>query len=172
VPQGIEWWQGRPIFYSLGNFVFYQATALLHRKIGFCVSLRCDRGAIAAVELHPYRISDAGLRRLDAKEARAFGRTLTRLSRPFGMASGPERAWNAWLAYYGEAGFRAEVTGILERMAADPQKGAAMFRNRITTMQHQEHWRTLLTRMVNGERGGFSPADYRLVEEYFSKPVL
>ena len=171
VPQGIEWWQGRPIFYSLGNFVFYQPTALLHRKTGFCVSLRCERGAISAVELHPYRITDAGLRRLQTDEAREFSRTLTRLSRPFGTASGPERAWNAWLDYYGEAGFRAEVTGILDRMATDPRKAAAMFRNRITTMQHVEHWQSFLTRMVNGERGGFSRADYRLVEEYFSKPV-
>jgi poly-gamma-glutamate synthesis protein (capsule biosynthesis protein) len=172
VPQGIEWWRGRPILYSLGNFAFYQPTTLFHRKTGFCVSLRCDGGRITAIELHPYRITDTGLRRLDPAEAQAFGRDLTRLSRPFSTAGGPARAWNAWLAYYGEAGFRAEVTGILDRMAADSRKGAAMFRNRMTTVQHQEHWRTFLTRMVNGERGGYSRADYRLVEEYFSKPVL
>ena len=172
VPQGIEWWQGKPIIYSLGNFIFYQPTTLFHRKIGFCVSLRCDGGRVTGIDLHPYRITDTGLRRLDPKEAQAFGRGLTRLSHPFSTADGPARAWNAWLEYYGEAGFRAEVTGILDRMAADPRKGAAMFRNRITTMQHVEHWQTFLTRMVNGERGGFSRADYRLVEEYFSKPVL
>jgi poly-gamma-glutamate synthesis protein (capsule biosynthesis protein) len=172
VPQGIEWWQGRPILYSLGNFVFYQPTALYHRKVGFCVSLRCERGAIAAVELHPYLIADAGLRRLDAKEARAFGRNLTRLSRPFRTAAGPVRAWNAWLAYYGEAGFRAEVTGILDRMAADPRKGAAMFRNRVTTMQHLEHWETFLTRMIDGAAGDHSRADYALVEEYFSREAV
>ena len=137
VPQGIEWWRGRPILYSLGNFAFYQPTALFHRKTGFCVSLRCDGGRITAIELHPYRITDAGLRRLEPNEAQDFGRTLTRLSHPFRTADGPARAWNAWLAYYGEAGFRAEVTGILDRMTADPRKGAAMFRNRITTMQHR-----------------------------------
>ena len=172
VPQGIEWWCGRPILYSLGNFAFYQPTALVHRKTGFCVSLRCESGRITAVELHPYRITDAGLRRLNPKEAHAFGRTLTKLSHPFSTADGPARAWNAWLAYYGEAGFRAEVAGILDRMAAEPRKGAAMFRNRITTMQHQEHWQTFLTRMANGERGGYSRADYQLVEEYLSKEAV
>jgi hypothetical protein len=35
-----------------------------------------------------------------------------------------------------------------------------------------EHWQTLLTRMVDGERGGFSRADYRLVKEYFSKEAI
>src|SRR5512137_2544730 len=126
VPQGLEWWQGRPIIYSLGIFVFYQPTTLHHRKIGFCASLRCKEGRVAAIELLPYRIEDTGLKRLGAAEARAFGRTLTRLSRPFKTASGPLRAWNAWLDYYGQAGFRAEVAGILEKMAADPRKGAAM----------------------------------------------
>ena len=171
VPQGIEWWQGRPIIYSLGNFAFYQPTTLHHRKIGFCVGLRCEGEHVAAIELHPYRITDAGLRCLGAKDARDFGKDLTRLSRPFATDAGPARAWNAWLEYCGEAGFRAEVTGLLDKMATDPRKGAAMFRNRLTTMQHVEHWQTLLTRMVNGERGGYSRADYKLVEEYFSRAV-
>jgi poly-gamma-glutamate capsule biosynthesis protein CapA/YwtB (metallophosphatase superfamily) len=169
VPQGIEWWQGRPIVYSLGNFVFFQQTTLHHRKVGFCVSLRCESGAVSAVELHPYRITGEGLRRLTPAEAQAFGRDLTRISRPFRTAAGPLRAWNAWLEYYGEAGFRAEVTGILEKMTADPRKAAAMFRNRITTMQHVEHWETFLTRMVDGGRRDHSRADYELVEEYFTR---
>jgi poly-gamma-glutamate synthesis protein (capsule biosynthesis protein) len=169
VPQGIEWWQGRPIVYSLGNFAFYQPTTLHHRKTGFCVSLRCERGRVTAIELHPYRITEEGLRRLAPHEARAFGRDLTRLSRPFRTAAGPARAWNAWLEYYGASGFRAEVTGILDRMASDPRKAAAMFRNRITTMQHVEHWETFLTRTINGGRRDYTRADYELVEEYFSK---
>jgi poly-gamma-glutamate synthesis protein (capsule biosynthesis protein) len=171
VPQGIEWWQGRPILYSLGNFVFYQPTTLQHRKTGFCVSLRCGHGRVSAIELHPYRITDTGLRCLAAKEARAFSKDLTRLSRPFATAAGPARAWNAWLAYYGDAGFRAEVTGILDTMTADPRKGAAMFRNRITTMQHLEHWETFLTRVIDGGSRDYSRADYRLVEEYFSRTI-
>jgi poly-gamma-glutamate synthesis protein (capsule biosynthesis protein) len=171
VPQGIEWWCGRPIIYSLGNFVFYQPTTLHHRKTGFCVSLRCEDGRVSAIELHPYRITDTGLRCLDAADARAFSKDLTRLSRPFATAAGPARAWNAWLAYYGDAGFRAEVTGILDRMATDPRKGAAMFRNRITTMQHVEHWQAYLTRVVDGRSRDYARADYQVVEEYFLREV-
>jgi len=171
VPQGIEQWRGRPIFYSLGNFVFYQPTTLLHRKTGFCVSLDCIGGRIAGVELHPYRIMDAGLRRLDAKEMAAFNRNMTRLSRPFKTAGGPARAWEAWLDYYGEQGFRAEVLGILDTMSADPRKGAAMFRNRITTMQHTELWRTFLTRMMDGGKRKCLRDPCRTIEEYFSKTI-
>lgn len=169
VPQGIEWWRGRPVFYSLGNFVFYQATDLFHRKWGYCVSLRCADDRVTGADIYPYRITDAGLRRLDAPDAREFMTTMARLSRPFATAAGPARAWNAWLAHYGDQGFRAEVTGILDRMAADPRKGAAMFRNRLTTMQHVELWRTHLTRVMAGETRGYSQRDLALVEEYFSR---
>jgi poly-gamma-glutamate synthesis protein (capsule biosynthesis protein) len=172
VPQGIEWWSGRPIIYSLGNFAFYQPTTLHYRKLGFCVSLRCEGGRVSAVELHPYRITDAGLRRLNTTEAESFAKDLTRLSRPFKAPAGPARAWNAWLEYYGEAGFRAEISSILDRMTGDPRKGAAMFRNRITTMQHIEHWQTFLTRVADARRGGFTRSDYELVEEYFSRQEL
>jgi len=171
VPQGIEQWRGRPIVYSLGNFVFFQPTTLLHRKIGFCVTLNCADGRVAGVELHPYRITDTGPRGLDAKETASFNRNMARLSRPFKTAGGPARAWEAWLDYYGEQGFRAEVIGILETMRADPRKGAAMFRNRITTMQHTELWRTFLTRMMDGGKRNYSRDAYRTVEEYFSKTI-
>ena len=171
VPQGMERWRGRPIFYSLGNFVFYQSTNLLHRKTGFCVSLWCAGGRVTGVHLHPYRITDIGLRSLDAGDRTAFNRTLARLSCPFKTAAGPARAWNAWLAYYGERGFRDEVLGILEKMTVEPRKGAAMFRNRITAMQHLELWRTYLTRVMTREKRGYSRGDFALVEEYFSRSV-
>jgi hypothetical protein len=171
VPQGMERWRGRPILYSLGNFVFYQPTTLSHRKTGFCVSLRCEGGRITGVDLHPYRITDSGLRVLDGTEEAAFNRNLARISRPFDTAAGPERAWEAWLAYYGDAGFSAEVIGILETMKSDPQKGAAMFRNRLTTMQHVELWRTHLTRVMSGKSRGYPRGAYSTVDEYFSRMI-
>jgi poly-gamma-glutamate synthesis protein (capsule biosynthesis protein) len=171
VPQGIEQWRGRPILYSLGNFVFYQPTTLLHRKIGFCVSLQCDGRRVTAVDFHPYRITDTGLRVLETKEEAWFHRSLARISRPFKTTAGPARAWEAWLAYYGDKGFRDEVLGILDKIRADPRKGAAMFRNRITTMQHTELWRTLLTRTMDGGKRGYPRDAYRTVEEYVSKTI-
>lgn len=171
VPQGIERWRGRPIVYSLGNFVFYQETRLYHRKIGFCVSLQCEGRQVTGVELHPYRITDAGLRTLNEKEATSFNRNMARISRPFKTAAGPARAWEAWLDYYGDKGFSTEVLGILEKMKTDPRKGAAMFRNRITTMQHMELWRTFLTRMRDGGKRGYPRHASSAVEEYFSKTI-
>ncbi len=168
VPQGIEWLNGRPIVYSLGNFVFYQPTPLHHRKVGVFVTLDIERHRLVNATLHPYRITDTGLRAMDRSEDRAFRRTLARLSRPFATPEGPARAWEAYLAYYGLAGFTSEVSGMLQRFDTEPQKAAAMFRNRLTTMQHAELWRECLTRLVEGGRRPYSRAAYALVDEYFT----
>ena len=169
VPQGIEWRDGRPIVYSLGNFLFYQNTELFHRKTGFCVSLDFDGKRLDGLELYPYRITDNGLRRLDAQEHAVFRKTMAVLSKPFRTASGPDRAWQAYLAYYGSPGFSAEVSGILDRMKTEPRKAAAMFRNRVTTMQHVELWRDHLTATMAGGPTGYPREASRMVEEYFTR---
>ena len=171
VPQGIEYHHGCPIVYSLGNFVFYQLTDLHYRKLGFCVTLRVESARVSGIELHPYRITDEGLRALDPAQDRAFRRTLARISRPLATPNGHDRAWQAYLAYYGVNGFTSEVTGILERMKVEPQKGAAMFRNRITTRQHAELWRDTLTRLMSGSTGGFSREAHAAAAEWFTRKV-
>ncbi len=171
VPQGMEWHNGRPIFYSLGNFVFYQPVNLHYRKVGFFVTLRIHGRAIEGADLHPYAITDTGLRGLEAREDREFRRLMARLSAPFASEGGHLRAWDAYLAHYGVEGFASEVTGILERMESEPQKGAAMFRNRVTTMQHAELWKDVLTRVMQGGRRTPPRDASRLVEEYFTRRV-
>ena len=97
---------------------------------------------VSGLELHPYRITDAGLRRLDVKEDAVVPADLARISRPFKTAAGPANAVGGLPGLLRRSrGSRGEVLGILERMKTEPQKGAAMFRNRITTMQHAELWR-------------------------------
>lgn len=171
VPQGIERHRGRPILYSLGNFVFYQPAPLHYRKVGFCVELQLAADRISGVKLHPYRITEAGLRRLGAAEDRALRRDLARVSRPFQTTAGPARAWDAYLAHYGMDGFMAEVNGILERMKTEPQKGAAMFRNRVTTMQHAELWCGALTRMIEGPSRPPSREAAGVVQEWLTRPA-
>jgi len=171
VPQGIEWREGRPIIYSLGNFAFYQHTDLHHRKVGFVVTLHCENNRITEVDLVPYGITDTGLHLLTGRDAADLRRTLAAVSAPFKTPSGPARAWQAYLAYYGLSGFTSEVQGILDRMTTEPQKAAAMFRNRLTTMQHAELWRECLTGIMSGETPRYSATAWRMVEEYFTTRI-
>ena len=141
----------------------------IHRKIGFLRHAALRRRPGRGLDLHPYRITDTGLRRLDPRGRAGLPARPGAALQPFRPPAGPRAPGRPIWRTTGCRGSRAEVLGILERMKTEPQKGAAMFRNRITTMQHSELWRTFLTRMASGERGGYSRADYRVVEEWFTK---
>jgi len=172
VPQGLEVRQGRLIAYSLGNFVFWQPGDLHYRRTGFCLRLRVRNGRLISHEILPYRISADGLRRLGRGEARRFRDALGRVSRPLRSAGGLADAWQSFLAYYGPKGFKAEVQGILQKMDEEPRKGAAMFRNRVTTLQHAELWRDALTRFMSETPVPVRPEWTRLIREWLTDPEL
>ena len=171
VPQGLEVRDGRLIAYSLGNFAFFQPPELYFRRTGFCLSLEVRAGRLASYGVHPYRITEKGLRRLDRGEERLFLDALRRVSRPLRSVRGAAEAWKSYLAYYGPEGFKKEVLGILEKMDSEPRKGAAMFRNRITTLQHSELWRDALTLFMSEKPALVRPAWTRLIEEWLTRPI-
>ncbi|MCJ7484934.1 MAG: CapA family protein [Candidatus Aminicenantes bacterium] len=169
VPQGLEVRGGRLVAYSLGNFVFWQDTDLYFRKTGFCLLIHVRGNRLSSYELLPYRITEQGLRKLGRREETGFLKKISLISRPLRSASGIAEAWQAYIAYYGPDGFLKEVLGILEKMRSEPRKGAAMFRNRITTLQHSELWRDALTRFMADRESPVPAAMTHLIKEWFTK---
>ncbi len=169
VPQGVQIHRRTPICYSLGNFVFYQETDLAYRKIGYLVRAGIARGSLARIEIIPYEIAAGGLRRLRGRRRAHFFTMLARVSRPLQRREGAEQAWRGFLRYYGKRGFQAEVRMIMDRLAADPSKGAAMFRNRLTTMQHREHWEAALTRIMDGTIDRAPAWAFELAREWLTR---
>ncbi|MFA6107591.1 MAG: CapA family protein [Candidatus Latescibacterota bacterium] len=150
VPQGIEFHCGVPICYSLGNFVFYQETGLAYRKVGYLVKAGFAAGGLVDLELIPYAIGSDRLSLLLGERRAWFFDRLRAVSEPLSRPDGADQAWHGFLRHYGQQGLADEVTMILGRLRDEPRKGAAMFRNRLTTQQHYWHWRDLLTRVVDG----------------------
>ena len=60
VVQGIEWFDARPAFYSLGNLRFERSRASPATASGMLARLRFERGQRPRVEMCPYRIDDDG----------------------------------------------------------------------------------------------------------------
>jgi poly-gamma-glutamate synthesis protein (capsule biosynthesis protein) len=150
VPQGIQVLNGVPICYSLGNFVFYQETDLFYRKLGYLVKAGVSQAGLAYIHLIPYEIGSDCLRLLRGDESTLFFESLKKVSLPLAGEEGIAEAWHGFLRYYGLKGFRDEIATILTKMDQEPSKGAAMLRNRITTMQHREHWIDAMTRIMDG----------------------
>ncbi len=171
VPQGIKFHHGVPICCSLGNFVFYQETDLYFRKLGYVVQLGITRDALVSLDLLPYQIQDQGLGLLKDKTRDHFFTRFKEISLPLDTLEGITDAWNGFLQYYGSTGFRNEVAMIMEKMETDPQKGAAMFRNRLTTNQHFYHWQDLLTRMVKGELETAPAWAQKIAQEWLTRKI-
>jgi poly-gamma-glutamate capsule biosynthesis protein CapA/YwtB (metallophosphatase superfamily) len=162
VPQGLQIFKNTPLFYSLGNFVFFQPTDLLFRKLGFVLFAELDRQGLSALEMLPYQIHDQGLSPLTPRQAQDFFTAFGQVSRPLETPGGTKQAWQALTRYYGTRMMIPELTGILDKLDTDPSKGAAMLRNRLTTRQHTDLLKDTLTRIMEGPADAApSPAETR-----------
>jgi poly-gamma-glutamate synthesis protein (capsule biosynthesis protein) len=150
VPQGLQFVNGVPICYSLGNFVFWQETDLLYRKLGYLVKAGVSREGLSHLDIIPYGIGPESLGLLQRDERANFFEALKRVTLPLAQPGGVAEAWQGFLRCYGLKGFRDEMAMILARMDQEPAKGAAMLRNRVATMQHREHWIDAMTRIMDG----------------------
>ena len=82
--RGIELYQGRPIFYCLGNFIDDYAVDPLERNDQGClVSLEIKEHVLSSFRVYPTIIQDRQARRACRKEARAIAAKLQQLSARF-----------------------------------------------------------------------------------------
>ncbi len=169
VPQGLQFFGGVPVCYSLGNFVFHQETDLLYRKRGYLVKAGVSNAGVAHIELVPYAIGPGCLRLLEGDERARFFDALKRVTLPLARPGGVAEAWHGFLRYWGIKGFRDEIEMILAKMDREPAKGAAMLRNRLATMQHREHWIDAMTRIMDGTIDESPQWAYDLAVEWLTK---
>lgn len=150
VPQGVTVHNHVPICYSLGNFVFFQETDLRYRKCGYMVKAGLAGQGLAGLEIIPYHIRDDGLALMRGSSLQDFFRTMAEISAPLQDFDRIVEAWHGFLCRYGRSGFEQEIGMLVDMLRHDLPKGAAMFRNRIATMQHNRHWIDALTRIIDG----------------------
>ncbi|WP_320042411.1 CapA family protein [uncultured Desulfobacter sp.] len=171
VPQGLFFHGNTPICCSLGNFIFYQPTNFFWRKIGYMVRLHISKEGLAGLNIEPYRIHEQGVQMLAGLDRDYFFKRFRQISEPLSTPERSRQAWQGFLDYYGVAGFKNEVNMILNKLDETPGKAAAMFRNRLTTVQHFHHWKDLLTRVVEDKMGQSPAWAQDLAREWLTRHV-
>ena len=68
-------------------------------------------------------------------------------------------------------GFFNEIDMLLTKLREEPKKGAAMFRNRIATMQHNQHWIDAMTRIIDAKIDSSPEWAIDLTREWFTAKV-
>lgn len=171
VPQGIRIHGGAPICFSLGNFIFFQPTELIYRKTGYLVKVGISTNGLTGIRIIPYAIGPHGLMRLKHPEKEKALKIFSTLSDPLSRPEGVADAWHAFLKYYGISGFNNEMAAILKELETAPPKGAAMFRNRLTTLQHSRHLIALMTRIMEGTLDDAPTWAEAWVTDFFSRKI-
>jgi len=171
VPQGVQIHNGVPICYSLGNFVFFQPTDLQYRKIGYLVKAGVAENGVDAIQIIPYVIGRDRLMLLKEEKLQWVLKKLGTLSTPLEKAEGIADAWHGFLKHYGVSGFKDEIANIMDQLENERPKGAAMFRNRLNTLQHYQHLTDLMTRIMNGTLSEAPAWAVAFVDEYFTRKV-
>jgi poly-gamma-glutamate synthesis protein (capsule biosynthesis protein) len=171
VPQGIQILGSVPIAYSLGNFVFYQPSDLIYRKVGYMLKVEISEKSLTGLRLVPYQITNQGLNLLDGTRLAWFFDKMQRISQPLETMDDIEDAWNGFLRHYGVGGFFDEIDMLLGKLKEDPPKGAAMIRNRIATMQHREHWIDAMTRIMCGTIDDAPDWACKLTREWLTRTI-
>jgi poly-gamma-glutamate capsule biosynthesis protein CapA/YwtB (metallophosphatase superfamily) len=169
VPQGIRIYDGVPICYSLGNFVFYQQTELAFRKMGYLVKAGLSPSGLTGFSVLPYDILADRLTLMQTEKKQRFLADLRSVSLPLDEDRTIAEAWDGFLCHYGLQGFEEEIRMLLHALAEEPLKGAAMFRNRIATMQHNQHWIDALTRIIQGRIDDAPPWAVELTEQWLTR---
>lgn len=171
VPQGVQIHNTAPICYSIGNFVFYQPTDLQYRKIGYLVKAGLTTDGVAGLRIIPYEIGSERLALLKEEKLKRCYKLLEALSVPLATTQGIMDAWHGFLKHYGVNGFKNELATILAKFEAERPKGAAMFRNRMTTLQHSHHLTDLMTRIMDDTLKNAPLWSVALVADYFTRKV-
>lgn len=89
VLQGIEWYRGRPIFYSLGNLVMQLREGRPRQGLGMLARIEFERGRAPEAWICPYRTNDYRVKPLHMLpgargELERFAGRIESLSRPWG----------------------------------------------------------------------------------------
>ena len=171
VPQGLELHNDVPIFYSTGNYVFYQPTDCYYRKLGYLVGLDlADDGKLAGFKLHPYFLNDLGMRLLKGGELAEFSDLMQKLSAPL-VEHGTE-AWNAVLKELWHNGHLHDIVFTMAKMFRDEtMHGAARLYNQFTIPANYEFFPALLRRVVDGMIDDVPDEYYELAKAYYERKI-
>lgn len=161
VPCGMETWQGAPIVYSQGNFVFWSGQPGLMRRLGYLVRLALSPSGEIALKLIPYRITPHQLIPLSTAERDWLFKQLEEVSGPALSPDNVERYWEAAMDVVSTADWLQDATGMAytaECMRKGDPQGLARLRTRLCCPGHYHFMIQGITRYLDGKHGQSDPS--------------
>jgi poly-gamma-glutamate synthesis protein (capsule biosynthesis protein) len=171
VPQGIEIYNGVPILYCLGNFLFWQEKNLYFTHTGYLAHFDLAGGKLARLSLTPYRIGRTGLSLLKSEEKSQLYADLERVTNVITDRDALQKSWDAFVDTMGTAGIINSMQARLRELNEEPEVGAARLHNLFFTPAHRELYLNGLKRMSLGQIGDSPDWAKKLVSDWANRTL-
>lgn len=171
VPQAIEVFNGVPIVYSLGNFVFWQNSAEFYRHAGYLLHLDFSGSTIIGLEITPYVIRRTGVRLMGERMREMFAADMERVT---AVLEDDESIRAAWHAFADELGGPAMMKALQDGVSGwlEGDKGRiARLCNLFFTPAHSELYISALRRSVEGRLGDSPGWAKELIRYWLTYPL-
>jgi poly-gamma-glutamate synthesis protein (capsule biosynthesis protein) len=155
-PQGIEVWNGVPIVYSLGNFLFgwpFSREPLPATNLwwtGYAVKIKFSKKSAAHLEVIPHTDAPdaSSIKLFDAKSKKQFFKYLDKISKILADEEESRKYWEAWSA-------KTAPVSVLKPFQLpikndEELKGMLPLRNIFTCEAHNENMKTYLRLVEEG----------------------
>jgi len=165
VPRGVEVYRGAPIFYSLGNFAFWQEHPGIFRKIGYLVHLCIGKGGAIGWKLFAYLIRPDQIDLPSEEERKRILAHLASVSETHLSPHSVLAAWHAAIDAIPVDEWYASCTGMdytFKCLKERDPTGLARMRTRLSSPSHYTFMKDGITRILDGQHGQSDP---RLVEQ-------
>ncbi len=153
--QGMEIYEGKPIFYSMGNFLFVPTwEAADGWYYGYMVQLTLEIGKPIAYQLIPYRMEKDGskINRLEGEEKARVLAHIDTVSAPIADTKELTRLYKGWCAISGISYIKNLVSDNENYKPENlPAEGIAPLKNLFSCEAHNELIRTTLNIAFTGE---------------------
>jgi poly-gamma-glutamate synthesis protein (capsule biosynthesis protein) len=175
VPRGVEIYQGVPIFYSQGNFIFSHAYDGLFRRLGYMLRVGVGSGGDIGCRMIPYWLNDSGIHLLMDDQRTKF---LSELKTVSGEALRPDSVlawWHAAIDSIPLDSWYSDCTGMKYGMGLMEQReplGLARLRTRLSSPSHYEFMVAGIDRILAGEHGNSSGEMIKKVRRWTEEKFL
>jgi poly-gamma-glutamate synthesis protein (capsule biosynthesis protein) len=174
VPQGIEIYEGVPIAYSQGNFVFRWAQRdgnLYASNTGYLTHLDFVGKELTRFSITPYRATPQGLRLLPEREKPQLLQELKHRSEPLADPMKLQQVWDAFVDVHGADGMFGLLESLSQRAGTDSCRSAAIFHNLFYSPAHRELYLNGMKRLSRGELGNSPQWARDLVQDWATRAL-
>ncbi|MBQ7336090.1 MAG: CapA family protein [Clostridia bacterium] len=165
-PQGYEYYEGKPIVYSMGNFFFpHQPPVVSSWSHGYLCELELSESVEPVLQIHPYTFDFDRHTLLQGADKEEFLRYMDAISRPIADQTRLQELFDSWCLMPSASGYIKRMATWEDRLLVDGNTAEIVdLKNLFGCEAHNELLKNTLMMIYDG-RVDAAKADLEIIEK-------